>query len=308
MGFRMAIPWRLKMAVKLGLSVLPVPYAAWRRLALFRHGEMDDPSYAWGELLTHLTLSGMGAETAPGAMLELGPGDALTTAVAGAALGFSPIHLVDVGAFARRDLRPYRAAEAFLRARGYSPPDLREAKTLESILQACGAFYATNGLESLRSLPDGSIRFAWSSAVLEHVPRAGFRPLLRELRRVLQPGGVSSHSVDFRDHLGEGLNHLRFSARTWESPRVARSGFYTNRIGFAAMQTLFQEAGFLVEAREVHRWPALPTPRRSLDPEFRDRSDEDLCVSAALFVLRPAILPVAAGRPPGSHRAGANER
>jgi hypothetical protein len=92
--------------------------------------------------------------------------------------------------------------------------------------------------------------------------------------------------VDLRDHLGGALNNLRFSERIWESEFFARSGFYTNRICFAQMLSMFSAAGFTAEVGRVQRWPKLPTPRRSLAPQFREVSDEDLLVSSFDVRLR----------------------
>src|SRR2546426_11298751 len=37
----MRIPWPLKIAAKVVLSRLPFPYSFWRRLSLFKHGDMS---------------------------------------------------------------------------------------------------------------------------------------------------------------------------------------------------------------------------------------------------------------------------
>ena len=41
---------------------------------------------------------------------------------------------------------------------------------------------------------------------------------------MIRPGGLCSHVVDLKDHLGGALNNLRFSQRVWESRTMAGSG------------------------------------------------------------------------------------
>jgi hypothetical protein len=68
---------------------------------------------------------------------------------------------------------------------------------------------------------------------------------------------------------------------------MVNSGFYTNRIQFSQMLDLFQKAGFNAEVITVRRWDELPTPRTELSKEFRQLSDEELCVSGFSVVLKP---------------------
>ncbi len=132
--------------------------------------------------------------------------------------------------------------------------------------------------------------FAFSNAVFEHIRRSEVAPTLAELCWVLKPGGSSLHRIDLKDHLGAALHHLRFPSRVWESRWFAGSGFYTNRLGFGELLSLFAGSGFLPQVVEIWRWPVLPTPRERMQPCFRERSEEDLLVSGFDVWLRPAIL------------------
>jgi hypothetical protein len=125
--------------------------------------------------------------------------------------------------------------------------------------------------------------------VLEHLPLPEFDSFCRELYRVTRPGGASSHNIDFRDHLSSSLNSLRFTERVWESSWFAKSGFYTNRLRLSHVLkafTAFTEAGFVVANKEQIKWDRLPVPRRSLDRQFRDLSDDDLLTHEVNLVLR----------------------
>jgi hypothetical protein len=109
---------------------------------------------------------------------------------------------------------------------------------------------------------------------------------MKELRRILKPGGACVHSIDLRDMMGQSLNHLRFSDRVWDSPWFRRAGFHTNRLRFPEWVELFERAGFEVEVSELNRWTSLPVRRESLARPYRDIAEEGLLVATVRLVLR----------------------
>ena len=113
-----------------------------------------------------------------------------------------------------------------------------------------------------------------------------FSKMAAELFRVLRPAGVSVHQIDLRDHLGGGLNNLRFSEALWEGRLFRNSGFYTNRIRFREMVAIFEGAGFDCQVTRIDRWEKLPTPRNSLDQQFRHVTEDDMLVRTFDVVLR----------------------
>jgi SAM-dependent methyltransferase len=282
------VPWRAKIGAKIVLSRLPLGPRAWQRLSLFQQGRMDDPAYALEVFSRHFARFEAVGPADGFSVLELGPGDTVSSALIAHAHGASRSYLVDTAPFAIRDLAPYADLAEILAKRGLRVPELGAVETFDEFLSACGATYETDGLASLRAIPDDSVDFAWSHAVLEHVRRADFLETLRELRRILRPGGISSHCVDLRDHLGEALNNLRFSERVWESRLMADSGFYTNRIRYSEMLELFRRAGFEPDVVLLARWPRLPTPKAKLSSPFASLSHEELRVSGFDVVLRSA--------------------
>ena len=282
-----SVPWWGKIAAKLILARLPVDYKVWKRLHLFENGEMEEPSYAHGVFRKHFDAA-RSRRTFNGFVgLELGPGDSLLSAMIAHAYGASAYYLVDVGAFAQADAKRYGAMAAFLANQGLPTIEVDEVTSTEAILAACRATYGTSGLSSLRAIQDKSVDFVWSHTVLQHVRHSEFLDTMKELRRLLRPDGISSHWVDFQDCLGGGLNNLRFSESVWESPFMAKSGFYTNRIRCSEMLALFRIAGFASEVIAVKRWDCLPTPRAKLWGPFKALSDEDLCVRGFHILLRP---------------------
>ncbi len=279
------MPWWLRIGAKLLLARIPVGYALWQRLKLFRHGAMDDVGYALGSFRGHFANRSPGLDGNGFTALELGPGDSLVSSLIVAGHGGRQSWLVDVGPFAQTDPGLYRDMARRLADAGLAVPDIAAANSVDEILAACNSRYLTDGLNGLRQIPDGAVDFVWSQAVLEHVRCHEFADMMTELRRIMAPGGVASHRIDLRDHLGGALNNLRFSDRVWEGAFFANSGFYTNRLSYSQMVQTFRQAGYAVDVRRVDRWQTLPTPRAKMAPQFRDRPDDDLLVSGFNVVL-----------------------
>ena len=287
----MKIPWWGKMGAKLILSRLPLGYDAWQRLGLFRHGRMDAREYAVSVFNGHVERAGMADRLLNKTVLELGPGDSIASAVIAAAKGAKVI-LVDRGDFARHDLGPYLDLVRMLKEKGPSRylPELSDCRTTKELLARCGALYMTEGLKSLAQIEKASVDLIFSQAVLEHIRKKEFLEMMRECHRILKPGGVCSHKVDLRDHLGGALNNLRFSEPIWESRYFVASNFYTNRIRCHQMLRLFSDAGFEVEVAGVLRWDDLPTARNKLAPEFRDLPDDEIKIYGFDVLLRNEVV------------------
>lgn len=278
--------WPLKIAAKIGLSRLPFDYQLWQRLGLFRFGRMDEPGHALRIFRLHA------AEAFPDGLpedfvaLELGPGDSIASAVVARAFDAQKMLLVDVGDFARKDLDSYRRIAAHLESeRLTAVPDLSRVHSVEELLTACRAEYRTQGLDSLRALPDESVDFIWSHSVLEHVRKRDFGATMQETYRILKTGGRASHSIDLMDHLAKSLNNLRFPETVWESEFMARSGFYTNRLRISQIEDSMRRAGFSILVGRRGCWPALPLSRGELDRQFRDAPEDDLLTRTAHLVL-----------------------
>ena len=267
--------WLLKIAAKLVLSRLPVPFSVWRRIGIFRPGDMNTGTYAIGVFRTHLKTHPLTGET----VLELGPGDSIATGLLAHMYGAAETVLIDHAALAITKPADYEAMLEDWATAGLPVSSLRGCATFDELCARSRTRYMVGGLDSLSALPTASVDFAFSHAVLEHVRLAEFAPLLAELRRVIRPGGLCSHVVDLKDHLGGALNNLRFSQRVWESRTMAGSGFYTNRIRYRQMIAAFERAGFAVDVQTVDRFDALPTPRSWMATPFADLEDNDLIVS-----------------------------
>lgn len=290
----MSLPlkWWMKIPAKMILSRLPVDYSLFRSLSMFKHGYMINPDYAYTVAKQHRDWAQPWLEE-DFTVLELGPGDSLLSALNMTALGAGKCYLVDVAQFATMETEVYKNALSYLEEQqGYTLDQINHnAKTVDEFFQNINMEYLTNGLSSLRSIPDNSVDFIWSHAVLEHVRLAEFNEVMQEFHRILKPGGVSSHVVDLKDHMEESLNNLRFSEKTWESDLFSKSGFYTNRLRHNEIIKSFQDAGFNIHSDKTYAWDKLPVAKPSLDKSYQEYPDDDLLVYEFDVILtkEPAV-------------------
>lgn len=284
-GLRRLVPWWMNIAAHLALRWLPIGDALYTRIGLFRHGRMD-ASYAFSTFHRHYDRCRAAGLVDGFTMPELGPGESVASALLGAAYGASRSYLVDVGRYVKTDMRVYRGIAGFPAHRGLPIPHAAALRSFDEMLVACRAQYLTDGLTSLRAIPDHTVDLIYSQAVLEHVPERELPATMRECRRILTQHGVSSHRVDLKDHLSGRLDSLRLPAMQWQRLATA-AGVYTNRIRFADMMHIFEDAGFRVQVVSIDRWLSLPTPRDHLAIPFRLLAEDDLRVSGFDVVLRP---------------------
>ncbi len=284
----MTFPWYMKMGAKIVLARIPFSHRVWNRIGIFRHGKMQEFEYAHTVFTDHLHIAGLEdiGGNAGNTLLELGPGKSLFSALLAKAYGFRGSILVDVGNFSLPDIRTYQEFARWLQQRGLQLPSFEDCTDVEGMLSRLNAEYQTGGLSSLRKIPDRSVDFIFSQAVLEHVRRDEFAATAGEICRILAPGGVSTHVIDLKDHLQTSLNNLRFSEKFWESKLVRSSGFYTNRLRYTELIDIFARSGFQVEVVSKVEWGSLPLPKKVLAPDYRNMPDEILCISGTTVRLQ----------------------
>ncbi len=151
-------------------------------------------------------------------------------------------------------------------------------------------FSVVDRVKTLDSLAPGSIDVVVSNSVLEHV--ADPPALFASLARLLAPGGVMLHRVDYRDHFFKYPYHfLLFSKRTWnwflnpgDLPRWRLDDHLAALAG----------AGFTTTVLEADSDPeAFATIAGRLHPDFQDRDMDMLAVTRAVLLGRKT--PPAAG-------------
>jgi hypothetical protein len=64
---------------------------------------------------------------------------------------------------------------------------------------------------------------------------------VQKMKSVSEPGKYLSRTVDFKDHLGGAIHHLRFLQNKWESSAIYNSDIYTNRLRFSEWMNILGE-------------------------------------------------------------------
>lgn len=282
-----SVPWWTKIILKMVISVFPISYEKIRSIVTGYNGEMADANYAERIFLGHYE-NFSNLDNKPGAFLELGPGGSLISGVLAISHGFERAILIDVGDFASKDVELYKSI-----CQKYLPNKLKVflddyelTHDVFSSLRACGIYYEYDGLSSLKKLDSNQVEFSFSNAVLEHIRLDEFSETIDQLGRVHKPGSVSSHRIDFKDHLGGGLNNLRFSRVVWESRYFLNSGFYTNRLRYKDVRDICLRSGFEVSYEQIEKWDNLPLQVEKFAREFQHYEEEELLVSGANLVLK----------------------
>lgn len=279
------VPWWAKLGLKLGLAAIGLHGHRARAVGLARPSfDAADPAKLLGPPRAWMDRAETVLGRRPRSVLEIGPGFMVVRAPVLAGLGARRIWYADPADSAPAATGPYQAAAAAARAAGIPAPDLAGCRDRGAVLARCGAALLLGGPAALATIPDGAVDLVVSEAVLEHVRREDMVPLLQQLRRVTAPDGVGLHFIDFQDHLGGGLQHLRFSDTFWASPLVGRAGVYVNRLGLSAMLGRFRRAGFAVGVAEAVVWERRPAGPARPHPEAMRPAADDLVARAAIEV------------------------
>lgn len=281
------VPWWAKIAGKIVLKRLPLKGWMWQKIGLFVPGSMLKSDYAISVFQQHISHFDENSEG--WYYLELGPGDSIATCVVAWSYGAAGGYLVDYGAYASCDMTVYYSLikKIMLMNPKRDMSGLLDCKNNAELLEATNCVYMEHGLDDLKKIKSNSVDFVFSQAVLEHVRRSEFRTFCRELYRVQSSSGVGSHSIDFKDHLGGALNSLRFSHSLWEKEWFAfNSGFYTNRLRYTELVTMFEEMSFNVDTVEREMWEKVPLRRKQLNLEFASMQEDDLLIKGAKIIMR----------------------
>jgi SAM-dependent methyltransferase len=139
-----------------------------------------------------------------------------------------------------------------------------------------------------------SVDLVASKSVLEHVSPAQVEPLVRDMGRVLKPGGGAVHLIDLRDHMhidgdevhGDWLDALRYPEPLFRAMFSNRSTAI-NRLRANEWIELFRSCGLELVHLEPKRYP-LP---RGFDPgrvleRWSNLPAEELEVGQILLVAR----------------------
>ena len=140
------------------------------------------------------------------------------------------------------------------------------------------------------AMGSASVDLVTSNNTLEHIPADALASILSEFRRVIRPGGASSHLIDLADHYAgfdsslTPYHFLRFSQRRWEL--FNNSLQYQNRLRHSQYLDIFERSGWFLTAEDVTRDTAL-LASESVHADFSHFAPEDLAVHTAWTVHRP---------------------
>ena len=201
-------------------------------------------------------------------VLELGTGWNPVQPIAHFLCGAGKVETFDIESL----LQPDRVARVIEHFRNFAR-DGRLAKELPALIPA--------RLARLDEVASTAANL-FSQAVFEYIPRATSIVLMREFRRVVRPGAVTSHYINLSDqyqnfdHTLSQLNFLRYSARQWrwlDSPIIPQT-----RLRISDYREIFQQTGWRI-FREENTSSAVEDLRCvPLAPEFHGYREEDLRV------------------------------
>lgn len=201
----------------------------------------DRPDYIQGVFREHSGLICEQRERICGNVLEIGPGGNVGVALLFLSAGATSATCIDVLPWAQEDPRvDYR---------------------LESI--------------ETTTLPDEAFDMIYSHASLEHItnpPQA-----VRQMARLLRPGGVTTHQIDLRDHrnFDQPLDFLRFSDWTWRAAQSRR--VWTNRWRRSDWEQAFDREGLrIVHTESTDTWQVDERERKQFHGRFRHKTLADL--------------------------------
>jgi hypothetical protein len=284
--FKKLIPWWLKIALKIILSRLPLNYQNWSKFGLFKHGEPEDKFLYFEKFAKHFDLSFPEKKPKNFVCLELGPGDTVLTGIIAHTYGAQKTYLVDIGDFAIKDLAYYKDFIQQLSLKKIHVLNIDNIKSFDQLLSKFNIEYLHNGHSSLNTIKSNSIDFLFSHSAIEHIRLFDIENVILETNRVIKPKGVSSHNIDLMDHLDYSLNSLRFSKNIWESSFFSNSGFYTNRLRFSQIISIFETLGFKIIFKDFGSWDSIPIKREKLDKSFYNLSNDDLIIRTMHIILK----------------------
>ena len=279
--------WLLKILLKIILSRLPIEQKIWRKIGIFRNGGMNKIDYSKRIFFGHLGDLKSIKDVKEPVILEIGPGDGIATAIYSRVYNSPKVYLIDIEEFADTNIKKYKEIILSLKnEKNFENINLSSLNNLSHLLKEFNTYYLTNGVKSFKKIENLSVDYIFSHSVMEHIRLSSLDAMIKEMNRVLKVGGLVSHNINYKDHLSDSLNNLRFSKSIWESNFFANSGFYTNRVPAIEMHKKFIDSGFEIISQNFGSWKELPLKRKYIHKEFSKYSDKELINCTSSFIAK----------------------
>lgn len=140
-------------------------------------------------------------------------------------------------------------------------------------------------IKTLSSVDEGTIDLVLSHSVIEHIPASDLVVFTQELWKVMRPGGLMVHVMDYRDHFFKYPFHFyQFSKQTWD--RYLNPGdLHRLRLSqhIKILENNFSVVEIIVSERNEKAFNKI---KNYIHKDFSEFSDQDLAVSSAVIILR----------------------
>ena len=138
-----------------------------------------------------------------------------------------------------------------------------------------------------------SVDFHTSYTVLEHIPESIVTDILREGLRVIRPGGLFVHRIDYSDHFSHSdksissINFLQYSNEVWA--RIAGNRYmYMNRLREDDFVAIYEQAGHAIYRLESYvdsnAIRLLENGQLTVDDHFADKPVKMLATTGSWIV------------------------
>lgn len=308
--------WKLKAAIQNAIAVLPesVSYPLYYRVQRMAGGlrRINPTSRLRAGIEVWRRLQQSGCDPVGKTFFEVGTGRMVTAPLAYWLMGARKIITVDLNPYLRpelvqesiRFLADHRAqmaelfGELLLADRidqlvGFAQADRFD---LSEFLEAVGIEYRAPSDAAATGLPDRSIDFHTSYTVLEHIPPAVLSAIFAEASRLLKPGGLAVHGIDYSDHFAHrdpsitAINFLQYSDAAWG--RWAGNRYmYMNRLRHADYLERLADGGFSIVNDEPTTDPrslqAIESGEVRPYADLASRTPAELAITSSWIVAKP---------------------
>lgn len=157
------------------------------------------------------------------------------------------------------------------------------ATSFDDLYEALGLTYVVDPTGKLESFSDEAFDFIYSRSVMEHVDIDILPGYVRDIGRLLRPGGCSIHTIDLKDHLSyyagkiPSKKYLSFGDSRWKLAFENNVQTF-NRVQRSEWLSLFESARLkLVDEFSEFEESAVPV---RVDTKYENLNSSDLeCVS-----------------------------